>query len=322
LIVENSVIHNIQDRVFRSQGGTEPHNYIEFDHNTIFNVAGRHGAFQFGRANTIKITNNLIKDPIMLGTSPIYTDEQTQPDNEAHKVFTIDETNPNMSLTFAANNIYWTQEVLDFYNSIDSVSQPAIYSQLIADQLGNNAANTYIQEVVELNNVPGSILQYAKDLYANPAADDMFDFIVEDISRAGTAFDNGYLFDFAAFDPCYAPSTQSATGGTDGQPIGTNALCGTSTQDPILGLNDNSFEYSALVYPNPSSGNVYFNLPEVKFDRVVIYNTLGQKVEEFGNLTGGEEVIWNNSSNSRGLHIYKIFSKEKLLTAGKLIIIK
>ena len=41
LVVRHTVIHNIIDRVFRSQGGTEPHNYIEFDHCTVFNHAGR-----------------------------------------------------------------------------------------------------------------------------------------------------------------------------------------------------------------------------------------------------------------------------------------
>ena len=60
----------------------------------------------------------------MLGTSPNYTDEQTQPDNEAHNVFTIDTLYDATELNFAANNIFYTAEVLDFFNSIDSVSPP------------------------------------------------------------------------------------------------------------------------------------------------------------------------------------------------------
>jgi len=320
LVVENSVIHNIQDRVFRSQGGTEPHNYIKFDHNTIFNVAGRHGAFQFGKANEVIITNNLIKDPIMLGTSPIYTDEQTQPDNEAHKVFTIDEINDNTSFTFAANNIFWTQEVIDFYNSIDTVAQPAIYSQLIAEQLGADTATSYIQEVLELNNVPGSILQYAIDLYANPAADDMFDFIVEDASRAGTAFDNGYLFDFAAFDACYDAAAQSTTAGTDGNPIGAYLLC-SGGSGPVLGIGDEP-EFTAMVYPNPSSGKINFSLAETNFAEVIIYNSIGQKVDSIKNKLNAAEVSWNNPTNSTGIHFYRIFSKDKLLAAGSIILLK
>ena len=58
LIMRNTIVHNIQDRFFRSQGATAPHNYIEIDHCTSFNTAGRHGFIQLGRVNTAKITNN------------------------------------------------------------------------------------------------------------------------------------------------------------------------------------------------------------------------------------------------------------------------
>ena len=225
LVVRNTVIHNIIDRVFRSQGATEPHNYIEFDHCTVFNQAGRHGAFQLGRALTVKITNNLLMNPIMLGTSPIYTDEQTQPDNDAHKVFTIDTLYENTSFTFDANNVFYTQDVLDFFASNDTVSRPAVYSDLIAQQLGSSASDTYFEEVVTLTNIPTSILPYVQDLYANPMAEDMFDFVVEDIAVAGTDLDNGNLFDFSAFEPCYDPSSTSASSDTKGGAIGAVVFC-------------------------------------------------------------------------------------------------
>lgn len=114
LVVRNCVMHNIVDRIFRSQGGAEPHNYIEFDQNTIFNHGGRHGTFQFGKVLSAKITNNVMENPNMSGTSPQYTDEQTQPDNEAHHVFTVDTLFDATNFTFANNNIYYTQDVLDF----------------------------------------------------------------------------------------------------------------------------------------------------------------------------------------------------------------
>ncbi|MEL6851579.1 MAG: hypothetical protein AAFP92_23860, partial [Bacteroidota bacterium] len=43
LIMKNTVVHNLIDRFFRSQAGKTPHNYIEIDHCTGFNIAGRHG---------------------------------------------------------------------------------------------------------------------------------------------------------------------------------------------------------------------------------------------------------------------------------------
>ncbi|MEO0341326.1 MAG: hypothetical protein AAF242_19210, partial [Bacteroidota bacterium] len=225
IVVKNTVIHNIIDRVFRSQGATEPHNYIEFDHCTVFNHSGRHGAFQFGKALTVKATNNLLINPIMAGTSPFYTDEQTQPDNDAHKIFTVDTLYEGTNFNFAANNIFYTQDVLDFFASNDSVSRPAVYSDLILQELGDGAENTYFEDPVDLGNVPISILQYVQDLYANPNAEDMFDFVVEDVVVAGTALDNGNLFDFSAFDPCYDPSSTSASSSTQGGAVGAVSFC-------------------------------------------------------------------------------------------------
>ncbi|MEM6321062.1 MAG: fasciclin domain-containing protein, partial [Bacteroidota bacterium] len=255
LIVRNSIIHNIIDRVFRSQGGAEPHNYIEFDQNTIFNVAGRHGCFQFGKVNTAIVTNNFMMNPMMLGTTPVLTDEQTQPDNDAHKIFTVDELNPNTNFTFGGNNIFWTQDVLDVLNGIDSVNIPNIYSDLILQSLGNDGSGTFIQDPTALNSVPMNITQYVIDLYANPASENMFDHTVEDISLAGTGFDFGNLFDFATFDPCYASSASSATAGTHGGAIGAVSFCdglevgmGTNTVvDIIVNSEDHNTLETAVI---------------------------------------------------------------------------
>ncbi|MEL6721137.1 MAG: hypothetical protein AAFP82_20720, partial [Bacteroidota bacterium] len=124
LVMRNVIVHNIIDRFFRSQGGISPHNYIEIDNCTAFNVAGRHGFIQLGRVRTAKITDNLFVNPIMLGSSPFYTDEQTQPDNDKHKVITVDTLYDDTQLTINNNNIFWTQDVMEVWNGIDSVSMP------------------------------------------------------------------------------------------------------------------------------------------------------------------------------------------------------
>jgi hypothetical protein len=225
LIMRNTIVHNIQDRFFRSQGGTEPHNYLEIDHCTSFNTNGRHGHIQLGRALKVKITNNLFINPIMMGSSAVYREEQTQPDNELHKVITIDSLYENTELTISNNNIFWTQDVLDYWASNDTVSAPGVLSQLVIDNLGDAADNAFFSEPLELNSVPQSILQYVIDLYNNPASEEMFDFIVEDVSLAGTPFDSGNLFDFATFDACYSENTTSATAATNGGAIGATAQC-------------------------------------------------------------------------------------------------
>ncbi len=257
LVMKNCIAYNLQDRFFRSQGATEPHNYVEIDNCTAFNVAGRHGFIQLGRVLEAHITDNLFIDPIMLGSSPFYTDEQTQPDGDLHKVITLDTLYDDTSLAISNNNIFWNQEVMDYWASNDTVSAPGFLSDLVMENLGAAAGDAFFSEPLELNSVPGTILEYVTDLYANPAAEDMFDFIVEDELLAGTSFDSGNLFDFSTFDPCYDSNTMSATASTGGGSVG--AVDGCASLTSIVDI-DNTL--SIQIYPNPSSEdfNVLFNI--------------------------------------------------------------
>ena len=314
LIVTNSVIHNIIDRVFRSQGAIEPHTYIEFDQNTIFNVGGRHGCFQFGQALTVKVTNNFIQNPLMLGTSPVYTDEQTQPDNEAHKVFTIDTLHAGTNFTFGGNNIYWTQDVLDVINGIDSVSVPTVYSDLILQSLGNDGTGTFIEDPTPLNNVPMNITQYVIDLYNNPAAEDMFDFVVEDASLAGTPVDFGNLFDFSAFDPCYDPMAVSATAATHGGAIGAVSFC--ANLSTSIFESDYSSTLNLTAMPNPMTFGATFgyNLANTGQVRLSIHSIVGQEIAVLANgiqQQGVHTVDFNISQQlAKGVYIARLQTEE------------
>lgn len=322
LIVRNTIIHNIQDRFFRSQGGTQPHNYLEIDHCTSFNTVGRHGHIQLGRVKTAKITNNLFINPIMLGTSPVYTDEQTQPDGDAHKVITLDALDDDTQLEIAANNIFWTQDVLDYWASNDSVSVPGVLSQLVQESLGAAAEDAFFQEPLTLNSVPGSILQYVIDLYANPAAENMFDFIVEDIVLQGTAFDSGNLFDFSTFDPCYSSSTNSATAGTDGGPIGAVGSCEGFSSTTAAVLNP---ALQLSVQPNPTPGPATFRYTLNKGGQVALslHSLSGQSIATLfsGHQAAGEQYIdWTPThSLPAGLYIARLQTEEGV-TALKLVV--
>jgi len=275
LVMRNTIVHNIQDRFFRSQGAMAPHNYIEIDNCTAFNVAGRHGFIQLGRVETAKITNNLFINPIMLGSSPIFTDEQTQPDSDLHKVITLDTLYDNTALSISNNNVFWTQDVTDYWASNDTVSAPGLLSSLVMDNLGAAASDAFFEETLTLNNVPGTILQYIEDIYADPTADDMFDFIVEDAALAGTNFDSGNLFDFSNFDPCYDSSTQSATAGIDGIPIGAAAFCSELTDVFDVDVNE---ALALKVFPNPASVdiNLTFDLQESSMVNIMIMDMSGK----------------------------------------------
>jgi hypothetical protein len=293
LVMRNTIVHNIQDRFFRSQGAMAPHNYIEIDHCTSFNTAGRHGFIQLGRVTTAKITNNLFVNPIMLGSSPVYTDEQTQPDGDLHKVITLDTLYDNTALTISNNNIFWTEDVTDYWASNDTVSAPEVLSDLVLDNLGSAASDAFYQEVVDLNSVPGTILQYVEDLYADPAATDMFDFIVEDESLAGTPLDSGNLFDFSGFDPCYGEDTQSATAGTDGGAVGAVSFC-PELMTSIFDVDVNH-ALDLQVFPNPTDSelNITFELREASQVNIAILNINGKVVQQLqqGRLLAGQHIF-------------------------------
>ncbi len=325
LIMRNTIVHNIQDRFFRSQGGMAPHTYIEIDHCTAFNVAGRHGFIQLGRAQTAKITNNLFINPIMLGSSPIYTDEQTQPDEDLHKVITIDTLYDNTALTISNNNVFWTSDVTDYWASNDSISAPGLLSSLVMDNLGAAAADAFFEEELTLNDVPGSILQYVVDLYADPTSTEMFDFIVEDeaLGNVPGAMDYENLYDFDDFDPCYGASTMSATAATDGGAIGAVNFC-SELMTNVFDVDVNE-ALSLKVYPNPASADITisFELEESSQVNLTIAEITGRSVTSIlqGQFPSGQHTFNKDVLEQlpRGMYILSLQTDQGIMTQ-KLIV--
>ena len=313
MVMRNTIVHNIQDRFFRSQGGSEPHNYIEIDNCTSFNTIGRHGFIQLGRVVEAKITNNLFIDPIMLGSSPFYTNEQSQPDDDLHKVITLDTLYDNTALTISNNNIFWNQPVMDYWASNDTVSAPGFLSDLVMDNLGAAASDAYFTESLTLNSVPGSILEYVEDLYANPAAEDMYDFIVEDVVVAGTAFDSGNLFDFSTFDPCYDSSSQSASAGTHGGAVGALFLCSELTNVFEVAVNE---ELELQTAPNPAGEftQITYNLKQASQVELSVFDMNGRLVETLTSAklpAGNHQTTWDNLQNkASGMYFVNLQTEE------------
>ena len=196
----------------------------------------------------------------------------------------------NTSLEIKANNIFWTEDVTNYWASNDTVSAPGFLSDLIVEKLGSDVADAYFSETLELESIPGTILQYVVDLYADPTATDMYDFIVEDELVAGTAFDSGNLFDFSDFSPCYDPSSESATAATDGGPIGAVDTCDDLINDvddlninPALGLQ---------LSPNPvaASTTLSFTTTQSGMVNLTVYDLMGRELASLhnGNLMSGE----------------------------------
>ncbi|MEM6347225.1 MAG: T9SS type A sorting domain-containing protein [Bacteroidota bacterium] len=326
LIVRNSIIHNIVDRVFRSQGGTAAHGYIAFDNNTIFNVAGRHGCFQLRWVESARITNNLMINPMMLGTTPALTDEQNQPDNEAHKIVTLDTLTPTTELFIANNNIYWTQDVVDVWALHDSVDRPAILSDLVKDALGADTTNAFFEEVISLNNVPINITQYIEDLYADPAATDMFDFIVQDSAFAGGDRDFGNLFKFSEFDPCYDENSASASAATHGGSIGYTLGCqGLTIPDEFgTGIEDLNQNLGLKAAPNPFRAHteISFELSEPGAANLRVFDISGRVVSTLANdyyAAGQHSVNWQAKGLGAGIYFLKLETKAGFMTQKVII---
>lgn len=314
LVMQNTIVHNIVDRFFRSQGGRVPHNYIEIDHCTAFNVMGRHGFIQLGRVNEVKITNNLFMNPIMLGSSPAYTDEQTQPDNDAHKVITVDTLYEATSFEISNNNIFWDAEVTEHWATIDTVSEVAVLSDLIMERMGDDAANAYFSEPISLNAVPQSALQYVKDLYADPTSQEMFDIIVEDIAFEGTDSDSGNLFDFSTWDPCYSGDATSATSDSEGDAVGAVAGCA-DLQSGIEELPIN-LALELMASPNPTTGltNISFSIEKHGRVDLNIYDFQGRVIKTLiseERTAGAHSVEWNTRNEvPAGMYFTQVATPE------------
>ncbi len=302
LVVKNSVMHNITDRILRSLGAVKPHHYIEFDHNTIFNHVGKHGCFIFAMAHEVKVTNNLMVNPLMLGASPYYANEQNNPDGNVNKVFTLDTLVDPTTVTISNNNIFWTQDIVDVWAKHDTVSRPPIYSTLIAEAMGDTT-NGHFEEEVELNNVPTRLTEYLDAWLANPGSESLPDYMVEDSAVAGTNLDFGNLFDFVGvkdgmgdFDPCYdVANTISGTAATDGGPIGARTICGLTTSVYDNALNHN-LELAVFPVPIKEHMQVSYKLLASGLTRLSLYDMKGTLVQILINevqTAGSHHLTWS-----------------------------
>jgi len=316
VVVKNCVIHNIADRVFRSLGNVAPNNYIEFDHVTLFNHMGRHGCFVFEKVLTGKVTNCLLINPIMQGTSPRYCDEQHTPDHTSLKVFTVDTLYENTKFDISNNDIFWTDDVKEYWasqanNDTIPLSQPGIYSKLIAQRMGADTTNSYIQEVVKLDSVPESYSKLILPQWIPNHTMDK-DEIVEDLSLAGTEYDGGNLFDFSQFNPCFDSEGAAASYATNGGHIGATFFCNyhSTGVSPVV----SSLNFKA--WPNPATTEVTFSYMLNKTGTVALkifdingrlVNTL---VSEKQN-AGSNSIVWNIDKNcTSGLYLAKLITED------------
>ena len=280
VVIKGNVIHNILDRIFigfRQRGL----NYFEFSNNTVFNHVGRHGFIQLRNTKESVINDNFIQNPAIMGTAPFLADEQINFEDEQNFLFTLDSVVTDASIEMLNNNIHWTDDVLAHYEDFEPVSKPELFSPLFIATMTNDTSEAYFTEVLELNDVPdrAPLIQYSEEAVTDQSATGLTNIMVEDsLFAAGTDYDRGYLFDFRDFDPCYDPSSTSATAGMNETAVGAAGFCaqlvsGTRSvvYNPFLQLRatpNPAFDRVTFTYETTSDGQVALEIFDVRGVRV------------------------------------------------------
>ncbi len=281
IVIKDCYIHNLLDRVFIGfrQNGL---NYFEFTGNTVYNHIGRHGLIQLNNTKESVIKDNLFVNPSIQGTTPSLANEQKLHFMEQNYLFTIDTIVEDASIEMSNNNVFWNQDVLDFYNSIDSLMQPNVLSPLFAAQL-DDADDAFFTEVLELNNVPSRdpLIEFARQSVLTRASSGLTNIMVEDANNNQT--DNPYEFDFTDYDPCYdADALTSGTAATDGGPVGARWACDYVLSNRNLAYNS-SLNLKATPNPAGSMSTLSYQTFEQGAVMLDVYDIQGRSVASLVN---------------------------------------
>jgi hypothetical protein len=215
-------------------------------------------------------------NPQYMGNHP-GTEEQTHPDKQNFYIIALDTLYANMKLDIHHNNIFYTQEVLDFFAANDTVSKPEVLEPMIKTALGNKAADAYFEEVVQFTNIPSFPMDYLKAIYQEPTAasfPDNFDMSIG-ISK---------------IDASYNTDSKSFAADEKGKPIGSYSWWPQS----VLNTKQISNKYLlATAYPNPASNSLQVNYKLEKASNVEV---------TLINTTGKEYILKENQFMQAGAH--------------------
>ncbi len=314
LIVVNSSHYNETDRIIRNMGSLV--NYFVWDHNTVTNNKGFHGALQMGDTKTAIVTNNIFANTISLGSYDSRTQEQTQPEKH-FSVISLDTTYAGQSITIRNNNIYNDQVLVDIWAKYDSVTAPYEITATIETAIGaGNVAAAWFAEPLTFTQNCGPFPDYVDMWYSNPSATEF----PEDwcVGGQGGFFPN-------EIDFSYPTTAQSYTAGDKGYPVGDlnyfpemKAMWEKGIGVGFANRLASSNGSSVRAYPNPFNDQVRFAYFVNKAGNVdiTIYNSQGAVVKKLVNefqAKGNQEVTWDgtNSGNAKvsgGVYFYRVSS--------------
>ena len=286
------------------------------DHNTIVNT-GRHGA-ELGRPDSLVWTNNLIINPMVLGTGwdgdrDRYVEDLYAFYLDSNFVETIvgDDTSyvfeqPNV--TFENNWIYVDPDVTAFLPDSSDGADLFMFDPLLDDVVKAEATNMIIKEAFPFT-----------DAAANTTADYQA-FIVDYYTIPETPADlpgfagphNAPRTEPTEADFGYATSHAAYTGAADGKPLGD-----LNWHDLSSGIWDKLEQVNMKIFPNPVGDYFVISL-DVEMNRLDIVNVLGQRVLQT-NVAANREALVNSSDLEKGLYIVRCYNNNKLLGTHKIM---
>ena len=88
--------------------------------------------------------------------------------------------------------------------------------------------------------------------------------------------------------------------------------------------NNNKFQSSTSVYPNPADKVVNLTIQQSSFQsgQVVIFDILGKKVLDFALSSSQQKYTFDTSNFENGVYFYQIWIEGKSTSSGKLNIIR
>jgi hypothetical protein len=308
LIVQNTTIYNLSDRVIRNMGPVI--NYLKFDHNTVVNVQGYHGCIQLGKTKKAVVTNNIFYNPLTYGDRfpTRWRAEQTQPD-KAFAVITHDSLSTKLTaatVEMRNNNIFFDQNFYDFYNQTppgDSIGDVRPINNAIIKFLGAALPQAYFKEPLVLKNTSSGQMLYEFEIYwvTHPKA---------------SVFPNNFSVIYPyEWDVSYPVNSRSYTAGDNGFPVGNlNAFPAKRSEwgkSAVInsGSNTSSTTAEGLAisecFPNPfkSQTTIFYSVTAAQKIEVSIYNMTGQKTTTLVNRKmdeGNYSIVWDGKNNAGG----------------------
>jgi hypothetical protein len=292
IVIKNVTAYYMQDRIIRNMGGEI--NYFEMDHVTVVNNQGFHGTIAMAKVHHAKITNNLLINA-QYGGDRLDDPEQTGPWPDNHHIYmiTMDTIFDDSELEIHNNNFAFTLDMIDFFNSIDSVWKPMILAPTVAQVLGADSANAFFEEVVDFQNMPGPPWDFINAMYTDPQPSPMPNNWPDEIGIEN-------------LNAAYAHTYQSYTAGEEGKPVGDLKWF---PEWNSIKTHNSSLVTGTSVYPNPVSNIATFGYELKKSSDVqlIIFSITGQQVKaiNIGYQTKGQHVYHANMENlPGGIYIY------------------